>query len=347
MGIMRENVEAYAPARVCFGGESLDWMKNGPSIVGAIDLKTKASVEELPTIGENYIIFIDSKSPIPTQKLRFWSEASWYTDPYLRYVESAVHLIQQGVREPYSLAVDIVSNIPAKAGVSSSAAVILATIAAVGEFFGLEQSIGDICEKAYEVENSKLRTGAGRMDFYACGVGGLLYLNCGKSPTYLEPYKFPKDLGILLVDTLTPHETKSFISSKRERFQDGDKGIIYYADQAELMVEQFRNLMSKFVDNKEEIGGLITRFHNLLRDNVNCSTSLLDACVEKAISYGALGAKLTGSGMGGCMFALVDLENMEKVELALNQLPVRVYPTTVIENGVVIFKSNKRLNSAN
>ncbi|HLC94637.1 MAG TPA: hypothetical protein VJH96_03660 [Patescibacteria group bacterium] len=332
---MRERVEASAPARICFGGESLDWMKNGPSIVGAITLRTTTSVETLPTIGDHYIVYLESRSPIPSKTLRLWKDASWYTDPYLKFVESAVHLVKQDVKTPQSLAVTIDSEIPAKAGVSSSAAVTLATVAAAGAFFGLRKPVIDICEMAHEVERDKLKTGAGRMDFYACGIGSLLYLNCGKVPAHFEPYTFPDELGIVLVDTLTPHETKTSISPKRQRFHNGDPDMVFYADQAEIMVERIHALMDKFNDNREEIGDLINRFHCLLRDYVRSSTPLLDTCVATANKNGALGAKLTGSGMGGCMFALVEKEHLEKVALALQELPVRVYETTIVNKGVL------------
>ncbi len=332
----KERAESSAPARICLGGESLDWMIDGPSVVGAITLKTTAYVEHLPTVGKHYIVFLRSKTPIPSETLRSWNDVYWYTDPYLNYVESAVDVVRGHIEEPCSFAVSIESDIPVKAGVSSSAAVTLATTAATAIFFGLKPSVVDICEMAFEVEHDKLRTGAGRMDFYACGMGGLLYLHCGASPVHVEPYDFPKELGVVLVDTLTPHETKTFISSKRQRFQEGDTDIYHYADEAERSVEHLHQLMPAFGNNREEIGDIITRFHHLLRDSVRCSTDLLDACVTTAKNNGALGAKLTGSGLGGCMFALVDEDHAEQVALALRKLPVRVYETTIVQQGVTV-----------
>ncbi len=331
---MPRSVEASAPARVCFGGESLDWMVQGPSVVGAIPLRARATIESLPTIGSRYIIYINSKTPTNVSLLKEWDELRWYRDPYLKYIESAIDTVRRDSTEPCSFTVVIESDIPTKAGVSSSAAVTLATIAAGHAFFGHQTNITDICETAYTVEREKLKTGAGRMDFYACGVGGVLFLNTNKFPVDYASYQFPENMSIVLVDTLTPHETKSFISSKQQRFQNKDEDIIYYADVAEGMVHRMHELLPAFSDNREEIGDLMTRFHALLRDYVGCSTALLDECVDIARKNGAMGAKLTGSGMGGCMFALVDPDYMEPVARELEKLPVKVYTTTITNEGV-------------
>lgn len=334
---MSERCEASAPARLCIAGESLDYWRLGPSIVAAISLKTHVTVAELPTIGDHFVIYIESSSPLPKKSIRTWRDICWYEDPYLRYAESAVDTGIDQTSVPCSISVRIESSIPVRAGVSSSAAVILATAGAVAKFFGFPHSTGDICKVAYDIEHNKLNTGAGWMDFLACARGGLQSLDCSTTPPSGTKAQFPKTMGIVLVDTLKPHSTKSFISDKRERIKKGDEDMIYYADTEVRIVERIRDLLAAFADNGEEIGALMTRSHELLRTKVRCSTPLLDACVEAAIQHGALGAKLTGSGDGGCMFALVDQNHREAVALALSRLPVKVYDDIqVVEEGLTI-----------
>lgn len=332
----QERVEASVHARLCCAGESLDWMIRGSSIVGAITLKTTASVEQLPPVGDEHIIYLRSNTPFPSKTQWSWDDPDRPTNSYLRYAESAVDLVGRNVESPCSFEVTIESDIPVNAGVSSSAAVTLATTAATAAFFGLRPSVADLCEMAYMVEHDILKTGAGRMDPYACGMGGLLHLNSGTNPVSVEQYDFPDTLGIVLADTLTPHETRSFISSKRLRFQQGDRDIYHYIDETERHVEHMRQLMPDFGPNREEIGEIMTRLHGLLRNNVRCSTDALDICVDTAIKNGALGAKLTGSGNGGCMFALVEKEHEEQISLALHNLPVRVYETCIVMQGLSV-----------
>jgi N-acetylgalactosamine kinase len=55
----------------------------------------------------------------------------------------------------------------------------------------------------------------------------------------------------------------------------------------------------------EEMGALMDASHQSLRDDFDVSTGGLDAMVASARAGGALGARLTGAGFGGCMIALV------------------------------------------
>ena len=59
--------------------------------------------------------------------------------------------------------------------------------------------------------------------------------------------------------------------------------------------------------------------NHVLLQNLGVSSEKLDQLVEAAYEAGAYGAKLSGAGGGDNMFALVDLENKEKVERAIEQ----------------------------
>lgn len=56
---------------------------------------------------------------------------------------------------------------------------------------------------------------------------------------------------------------------------------------------------------------------------MGCSTPLTDRCVTACLEAGAYGAKLTGSGHGDCMFAVVPNDRVPTVVAALDTLPVR------------------------
>ena len=59
----------------------------------------------------------------------------------------------------------------------------------------------------------------------------------------------------------------------------------------------------------DEMGGLMDESHRSLREDFEVSTERLDRMVECARHAGALGARLTGAGFGGCMLALVRSAN--------------------------------------
>ncbi len=55
-----------------------------------------------------------------------------------------------------------------------------------------------------------------------------------------------------------------------------------------------------------EIGPLLTASHVSMRDDFEISCPEVDVAVEAALSAGALGARMTGGGFGGCVIALVE-----------------------------------------
>ena len=62
-----------------------------------------------------------------------------------------------------------------------------------------------------------------------------------------------------------------------------------------------------------EVGRLMYASHASMRDDFEISTRELDAFVELAEAGGALGARLTGAGFGGCAIALVDTGQTEEL----------------------------------
>jgi len=70
-------------------------------------------------------------------------------------------------------------------------------------------------------------------------------------------------------------------------------------------------------DDPVGFGELMTASHRSLREDYDVSTPALDRLVELAISRGALGARLTGAGLGGCMVALALPDRVDAVVDAL------------------------------
>jgi mevalonate kinase len=72
-------------------------------------------------------------------------------------------------------------------------------------------------------------------------------------------------------------------------------------------ITRISNAVVKALQNEDdhELGSLMNRNHELLRQ-IGVSTPKLDKLVVVARKAGAVGAKLTGAGGGGCMIALCD-----------------------------------------
>ncbi len=71
--------------------------------------------------------------------------------------------------------------------------------------------------------------------------------------------------------------------------------------------------------NASQIGPLLTASHRSLRDDFEVSTPELDAVVEACLGGGALGARITGAGFGGCAIALVPHGALPEVRRRLSE----------------------------
>jgi galactokinase len=69
----------------------------------------------------------------------------------------------------------------------------------------------------------------------------------------------------------------------------------------------------------EALGPLMLAGHESLRDDMEVSTRDLDALVECLVDAGALGARLTGGGFGGCVVALVPADDADKIATVATQ----------------------------
>jgi galactokinase len=68
-----------------------------------------------------------------------------------------------------------------------------------------------------------------------------------------------------------------------------------------------------------ELGATLTASHASLRDDFEVSCVELDLAVDTALSTGALGARMTGGGFGGCAIALVTADDTAAIGAAIGE----------------------------
>jgi len=77
-------------------------------------------------------------------------------------------------------------------------------------------------------------------------------------------------------------------------------------------------------------GQLLNAQQDVLRDYLDVSSSKLDRMITVSLEQGALGAKINGSGEGGCIFAYCP-DNARQVAEALREIGVRTYIIHIAE----------------
>jgi galactokinase len=226
----------------------------------------------------------------------------------------------------------------AGAGLGSSAALECATALALADLFGAGLSRQDLARAARRAEVEVVGVPCGVMDQMAamcCRDGSAMFLDCRS----LEMEHLPlalDDLTLLVVDVGTPRRLVEGSYARRRAeceaaaralgvtalrdATDADVGRL--ADEtmgrrARHVVTENRRVLEVAGllrrDATAEIGPMLTASHVSLRDDFEVSTPELDAAVEACIRGGALGARMTGAGFGGCVIALVPNDALSEV----------------------------------
>lgn len=304
--------EASAPGRVNLIGEHLDY-NGGKCLPIAIDRRTTAIVRR--GAGEVGTRTSDAQ---PEGRPAAWTQ----------YVDGVLAAL--GVTEPLDVAVT--STLPVGSGLSSSAALVCSIALAVDALLGLGNSREQLLEATIRAENEYVGVPTGGMDqtasLFATPGHALLidFADGSRTPVPLD--LDAAGLSLLVIDTGVRHalidggyaarrsdskEAASHLGVRALALADPDDlrrvpGGRIGRRARHVLSEQAR--VSAFVEavtraDWDSAGALMTASHESLRDDYEVSCSELDLAVERALGAGAVGARMTGGGFGGCAIALV------------------------------------------
>lgn len=231
-------------------------------------------------------------------------------------------------------------NVPLAAGLSSSAAIEAATALALDSLYRLNiprQQLALICQRA---ENGFVGVNSGILDQYAsllCRQGEALLIDCRS----LDAEPVPLDLdaaGLRLVVCDTRVERKlggTGYNDRRSAVESAARTLglkelrdATVEDLGRLAGDELKRARHVVTENRRvldavealkrtdfvEFGRLMYESHASLRDDFDVSVPQLDAFVECARAAGALGARLTGAGFGGCAIAIVEAGTRDALE---------------------------------
>ena len=231
------------------------------------------------------------------------------------------------------------SDVPAGAGLSSSAALECATALALTSLAGLDVPRAELVTIARRAENEFAGVPTGIMDQSAsllCRAGHALLLDCRTLETSQVQFDpAAGGAGLLLINTRARHELadgeygrrraeceeaarRLGIRSLRDLTDLADTGSLtdpvlrrrvrhVFTDNQRVLevVALLRASPGSSADTYREIGRLLTQAHASLRDDFEVSWPEADAAVEAAVGAGASGARMIGGGFGGSVLALV------------------------------------------
>jgi galactokinase len=234
------------------------------------------------------------------------------------------------------------SDVPEGAGLSSSAALECAVLTALADLNELQITGLERAKLARRSENVFVGAPTGLMDQAAstlCTAGHALFFDCRTDAA--EQVLFDTTsagMEILVLDTKTPHAlVDSEYAARRASCEEAARllGVPALRDVIDVdaaleqlpdpviqrrvrhvVTENARVLEAVDVLRAGRIGDLaplLDASHESMRDDFEITVPQVDLAVETARASGALGARMTGGGFGGCIIALVELGDAEQI----------------------------------
>ena len=233
-------------------------------------------------------------------------------------------------------------NVPAGAGLSSSAAMEVVTAYALNDLLGTNYGLADLAKIGRAAEHEFAGVMCGIMDQFASAHGKVdhaIYLNCDTLEYDLVPVKLD-GIKVVVTNTHSPHKLDSGSFNDRVRQCqlaveqiNSVRPIQYLAELSQVDFDQVkdaitdetahrraRHVVGEVQRTKDAVealkngdivkfGQLMNQSHVSLRDDYEVTGPQLDALAEAAWKIdGVLGSRMTGGGFGGCTVSLVHEE---------------------------------------
>jgi galactokinase len=331
---------AVAPGRINIIGEHTDYA-GGLCLPAAVDryLAVAASRSaRIEAASEQYpgdVVRVEPDQVMPT--------GGWGDHPLGVLAELV------GLGAPIGVRLAIVSDIPPGSGLSSSAALGVATAMAAAQLAGWSMDPLDLARLCRRAENDFLGVPSGLMDQAAVVLGRedtALLFDAGAE--IAEPVPLPPNFGWLVIQSGIERslrgsgygdrraEAEGALEAARERHRglrtlcDLDPTEVEALSLPAPLDRRARHIAGECVrvrmavacieaGNIEALGQLVLTSHKSLARDYEVSLPDLDRIVDIAVDAGCAGARVMGAGFGGSVLAVVDAETADTVAVAIRE----------------------------
>ncbi|MCT7661459.1 galactokinase [Mycobacterium deserti] len=332
-----------APGRINLIGEHTDY---NLGFALPIALPERTVVSYSPTDTDRIVVRSDREDGEVTIAL---DTAPGAVEGWAAYVAGVVWALRGAGHEVRGGTMSITSEVEVGSGVSSSAALECAVLGALVTAADLPIDRIAQARIAQRAENEYVGAPTGLMDQLAALFGEAkraLLIDFKK--TSVEPVYFDPDsagIGLLLINSRAPHRhaggeyaarrtaceraaEQLGVSSLREVQDEGVEVLDRLADPVErrrarhILTDNQRTLevVAALEDSDfGQVGRLLTASQASMRDDFEITTDHIDLIADTAVEAGALGARMTGGGFGGCVIALVADDTVGAVDDAVRR----------------------------
>ncbi|CAL8978139.1 Galactokinase [Tessaracoccus sp. O5.2] len=317
----------FAPGRVNLIGEHTDY---NDGFVLPFALERKAVIAGGRRTDDTLVLVsleLDDEVRVPLADL------APDTQGWSSYLAGVAWALRQAGHDVGGATLVMTSDVPLGAGLSSSAAIECATVAALADLYDLDIAKMDRARLARVAENDYVGAPTGLLDQAAstlCEADAGLFLDCRTLETQQVPLPMAEQgYEILVLDTKTPHShVDGEYGARRASCEAAASilGIPALRDVTDLddalgrlddetlrrrvrhVVTENQRVLEAFEvarsDDLAALAPLLDASHVSMRDDYEITVPTVDLAVEAARAAGALGARMTGGGFGGCIIAL-------------------------------------------
>ncbi|HJJ56507.1 MAG TPA: mevalonate kinase [Methanocorpusculum sp.] len=245
-------------------------------------------------------------------------ESSHYTKHNSPYISECFRMLNLNGQ------IYVRSQLPSASGLGSSSAITVATMSAINDEFNLGMSKTEIAHRSHQVELSVQNMHASATDTYTATFGGMVLLN-GNEKRRVVPQS---QLHFVIGNSLTSHNTANMVAKVSEFHKQFPNIVNPIFDVISIItMKALYNL-----NNPVELGRLMDMNHALL-DALGVGHPKISNLVLSARSAGAYGAKITGAGGGGCMYALCPKNLRNRVVGAIEGCQAHAIVTSIDTEG--------------
>jgi galactokinase len=323
-----------APGRVNLIGEHTDY-NDGFVLPMAIDREAAVAIRKR----DDRVVRVHTVNFDETAEFDLDREGERRKGFWLNYFEGVARLLERGGARLSGADLVIWSDVPGGAGLSSSAALEVATGLALSEISGADVDRVTIAKAGQQTEHEYVGANVGIMDQFVSAhakAGHALLLDC-RSLEYENVPLNTSDVAVVICDTNVKHELASSEYNTRRRECDEaveilkknlpdiqklrDVSVAEFERFAETLPDPVRRRARHVVTEDERtlraadalragdlhaFGVLMWKSHESLRYDYEVSCKELDVLVDAAREIdGVLGARMTGGGFGGSTVNLV------------------------------------------